>query len=385
VTQFSLLNAMSERDTDIEFDFFDEPETQEAPRRERAPRPGPPRPPAGPPTGFTPLLRLVGLVAFAILLVILLVVAIQSCQANGERAKYENYMKRVSDIAVDSQQIGRDVTTALTASTLKEPALEQKLAGLARRQELDVEKARKITPPPRLAQEHMNLIEALQFRVNGLVGLQRAFHATAKTKNTGQAATTLASQADRLIASDVVWDDNFKDPAKRVLEGQGVHVTVPDSNFLENPELASSASLASILDRIRGAQTGVTRGGLHGTSLVSVKALPRGTLLSTTAERTVFATDQLAFSVEVQNSGNSRELNIPVTLTIQQNPTPIVKHTTIDVIDPGQTKTVVFTHIGAVSFSGPTTIKVDVSPVPGETRTSNNTAEYKVLFSLTPP
>ena len=88
------------------------------------------------------------------------------------------------------------------------------------------------------------MIEALQFRVNGLVGLQRAFHATAKTKDTGQAATTLANQADRLIASDVVWDDNFKDPAKRVLESQGVHVTVPDSNFLENPELASSASLA---------------------------------------------------------------------------------------------------------------------------------------------
>ena len=38
--------------------------------------------------------------------------------------------------------------------------------------------------------QHMNLIEALQFRVNGLVGLQRAFHATAATKNTGQAAAT---------------------------------------------------------------------------------------------------------------------------------------------------------------------------------------------------
>src|SRR2546423_11607860 len=265
---------MSERDTDIEFDFSDEPETQEAPRRERTPRPGPPRPPTRTPAGFTPLLRLVGLVAFAILLVILLVVGFQSCQASGNRSKYENYMKKVSDIGDDSQQIGRDLTNLLTASAVKEPALESKLAGLARRQELDVERARKITPPARLVDEHRDLIEALQFRVNGLVGLQRAFHSTASTKSTTTAADTLAGQAERLLASDVVYADNFKDPAKRVLESQGVHVTVPDSVFLENPQLASSRSLASILDRIRGATTGVTRGGLHGTGLISVKALP---------------------------------------------------------------------------------------------------------------
>jgi hypothetical protein len=375
---------MSERDTDIEFDFFDEPETHGAPRRERAPRPGPPRPPAGPPTGLTPFLRLVGLVAFAILIVILLVVAVQSCQANGDRAKYQNYMKKVSDIALDSQSIGRELTTALTGSALKEPALERKLAGLARRQELDVERARKITPPPRLEEQHNNLIEALQFRVNGLVGLQRAFHDTASNKNTTQAATTLASQAERLIASDVVWDDNFKDPAKRVLAGQGVSVTVPDSNFLENPELASSRSLESILGRIRTTTTGVTPGGLHGTELVEVKALPKGTILSPSAETTVIESDQLSFAVIVKDSGNSQELNIPVTLTIQQTPKPIVKHTTIQVIDPGQETTVVFTHIGFVNLASPTTVKVAVSPVPGEKTISNNSADYSVLFSLAP-
>ena len=68
---------MSEHDTDIEFDFFeDEPPTQETSRTERlipgrGPR-GPQRPPRGP-TNLTPLLRLVGLVAFAMLIIVLLV------------------------------------------------------------------------------------------------------------------------------------------------------------------------------------------------------------------------------------------------------------------------------------------------------------------------
>jgi hypothetical protein len=55
---------MSEHDTDIDFDFFeDEPPTQEASRTERVvPRRGPQRPPRGP-TNLTPLLRLIGLIA----------------------------------------------------------------------------------------------------------------------------------------------------------------------------------------------------------------------------------------------------------------------------------------------------------------------------------
>ena len=39
--------------------------------------------------------------------------------------------------------------------------------------------------------------------------------------------------------------------------------------------------------------------------------------------------------------------------------------------------------IGAlVPFGEQTTVKVDVDPVPGETNTSNNTAEYPVIFTL---
>ena len=75
---------------DIEFDFFDEPETREDEPRRRAPRRsgdggGPPRRPVRPPAGFTPLLRLAGLIAFAILIIVLLVLWVQSCQGASNR------------------------------------------------------------------------------------------------------------------------------------------------------------------------------------------------------------------------------------------------------------------------------------------------------------
>ena len=52
-------------------------------------------------------------------------------------------------------------------------------------------------------------------------------------------------------------------------------------------------------------------------------------------------------------------------------------------INAGETKTVTFTNIDINGLFGlPTTLKVDVQPVPGEKTTTNNTADYKVIFSL---
>jgi hypothetical protein len=72
-----------------------------------------------------------------------------------------------------------------------------------------------------------------------------------------------------------------------------------------------------------------------------------------------------------------------VTLTIQKSPKPIVVRKTIDTILAGQTKTVTFTNLDINGLFGlPTTVKVDVEPVPGEVKTDNNSAEYRVIFSL---
>ena len=54
----------------------------------------------------------------------------------------------------------------------------------------------------------------------------------------------------------------------------------------------------------------------------------------------------------------------------------------IDLINPGETKTLTFGDLGQVSFSTRTVVKVNVEPVAGERNTGNNTAEYVVIFTL---
>jgi hypothetical protein len=373
---------MSERDSDIEFDFFeDEPTTAEAPADRAARRGG--RPPIRPPSGLTPLLRLIGLIGFAILAVVLLVFAVQSCRGSQKRETYEDYMSEVNEVATQSQQIGRQLNSLLTDPGAKLTDIRQQLSGLAQQQEQGVTQAEGIDPPGPLREVHPAVIEALQLRVSGLEGLDRAFEQTAQIRNANTAGQALAVQARRLLASDVVWDDLFKEPARTVLVDQGVRgVQVPDSNFLRNPALATPGLMTPIWQRVRGASTGGSACSPRGTGLISTKALPSGTDLSTTTLNTVEASENLGFSVTIENTGCSQEVSVPITLTIQKSPSPIVRKQTVAIINPGEQQTVTFRRIGQVPFAQRTSIKVEVTPVRTESRTSNNSAEYPVIFSL---
>jgi hypothetical protein len=373
---------MSERDSDIEFDFFeDEPATTEAQSTRPSRRGG--RPPIRPPAGVTPMLRLIGLIGFAILVVVLLVFAVQSCRGSQKQETYESYMGDVSEVATQSQQIGSRLDALLTDPAAKLSDIREQLSGLAQQQEQGVTAAEGIEAPGPLREIHPAVVQALQLRVSGLQGLDRAFEQTAQIRNKTNAGRALAVQARRLLASDVVWDDLYKDPARAVLGDQGVRgVQVPDSNFLRNPELATPSLMASVWERVRGASTGGRPCTPRGTGLVSVKALPAGTELSTQTLNTVEASERLGFAVTIEDTGCSQEVRIPVTLTIQKDPEPIVKTKTIGIINPGEQQTVTFTDLGQPPFATRTSIKVDVKPVTGETRRENNSAEYPVVFSL---
>jgi hypothetical protein len=384
---------MTERDADIEFDFWEEPESEQTQTIERVPRrtggppvpPGPPGPPRrtgggpGAPAGAAPLLRLIGLVAFAILIVVLLVFWVQSCRDSGKKNAYKHYLDKIGAVGRDSQNVGRDLADVLTTPGLKFSDLAQRLPGLITRQEGDVTRAQALKPPGPLRLEQQHAVEALEFRVSGLQGLRAALTKAATSKS-GNDASSLAEQARRLTTSDVLWDDLFYTPASLELKNQGIQGVAPtDSNFVQLPDFDSVRSWQDILDRLRGS---ATTGGLHGTALVVTRALPSNQELSTDTDNTIVASKDLGFGVTVEDSGDSQEVRVEVTLTIQQSPSPITKKQVIDVINAGQQKTVEFKNLGPVQFATKTAVKVDIKAVPGESNLDNNSAQYPVIFSV---
>jgi hypothetical protein len=368
----------TEPQSDIEFDFFDEsPTAESAPRRGMPRRRLPKRPPA--PPGGAQLYRLGVLIAGAIVLAVILILVVQSCRSNQKQSEYEGYVDDVSGAASASEELGGQLNTSLTTPGITLEDLRGDVEGLRDQQEQLLRSAQELQPPGPLLEQQESLVEAMQFRVNGLAGLATALTQVAQSSNAEQTGAALATQAQRLVASDIVYADAFQEPTALMLEEEGiVDVAVPGSKFVQNPEFASPTAWNLIVERLTQSPQA---GGLHGNGIQAVRWLPGGEQLSATEDNTVVASDRLAFEVVVENSGDSQETQVRVRLVIQQNPA-IRQERVIDLINPGETKTVRFSDIESVTFSTRTTLMVNVEPVPGETNEGNNSAQYRVIFTL---
>jgi hypothetical protein len=368
----------TETQSDIEFDFFDEsPTAESAPRRGLPRRRLPKRPPT--PPGGPQLYRLGVLIAGAIVLAVILILVVQSCRSNQKQSEYEGYVDDVSGVASASEELGGQLNTSLTTPGITLEDLRGDVEGLRDQQEQLLRSAQELQFPGPLLEQQESLVETMQFRVNGLAGLATALTQVAQSSNAEETGAGLASQAQRLVASDIVYADAFQEPTARVLEEEGIaDVPVPGSKFVRNPEFASPTAWNLIVERLTQSPQA---GGLHGNGIQAVRWLPEGEQLSASEDNTVVASDRLAFEVVVENSGDSQETQVRVRLVIQQNPT-IRQERVIDLINPGETKTVRFSDIGNVTFSTRTTLMVNVEPVPGETNEGNNSAQYRVIFTL---
>jgi hypothetical protein len=377
---------MNEYDSDIEFDFFEDVETREeaAPQERKGARPPggpPPRRPSGGPA-LTPTLRLVGLIAFAIVVIVLLVFWVQSCSSGSKKDSYSTYMGDVTTISRDSDTIGDQLSKALITPGIKSNALAATIDGLATRQQQGLSSAEGLKPPTPLREEDTSFIETLDFRVRGLRGLADTFRRTAGSQKVASTSAQLATQAQRLVTSDVVYRDRFRVPAITEMRTQGITgVPVPSSRFVESPDFGSPEYWTPVVNRVNNASSNATPTGFRGTGIVETKALPSGQVLSTSVENTITAGTDLGFAVTVKDTGDSQEIQVKVTLTIQQD-SPISATEVIDSINPAEEKTVIFRNLGKVDFVKPIVIKVDVQPVPGEANKDNNSAEYRAILSL---
>ena len=382
---------MAERDgpddDDLEFEFFDEPRTVEAPTRVQPPRgvPGateepPPVRPRAPGAG-TPVIRLAALIGGAIVIAVALVFGITSCRGGKSQSAYSNYFQSVSAVVHQSDAIGDQLSTLLATPGLSLDELESKLDSLAQQQAQAVTRAADLSPPSTLVAEQGSLVDTMQLRENGLTGMKLEASRIQPATEASVAGDALAAAGTRLTASDVVYADLFKARSEAVLKEKGITgVVVPASTFVSNPSDISSETLTQLIARIN--QTGTTGGGgKHGNGIEAVKILPSGQALDPNTDNQITVGKDMKIEVLVKNSGDFQETQVQVSLTIQQ--TPVIKKTqTIASINSGDTKTVTFGPFVDLQFAAPVTLKVAVKPVPGESNKSNNSYEYPVIFSL---
>ena len=381
---------MSTYDDGSEVEFFEEPETAEAPRRRRRVKPsrgGGPRPPAQPPQGAVALARLAGLVALAIAVVVGLVFWVDSCQGQSRHDEYASYLNSVQPIAQSSASALNAYAKVLGSRKLTLAGLQTKLDLWSRQQQEDYDRALQLVPPASLQAAHQEVLATLQLRAIGLAGMANKL-ATAGSKSANQVGADLASQAQVLPASDLVWSQLFRLPATETMKKLGViGVIAPPSQIVTNPEVISPHSFSEVYSRLHSTNTsgGVT--GVHGSQLVSTEAVSSGKTqtLSTSSPTTVDVAADLVFKVTFTDAGNYQEVKVPVTLKVSVFKDVVVNTTQkVAVIQKGQTQTVTFKNLNLPpkAFGNNATVTSIIGRVPGETNLTDNHASYPVFFSL---
>jgi len=376
-------------DDDLDFEFFeDEPRTVEtsarpttpAQRGPAVPKPGPMRPRG--PGGGTPIVRLAALIGGIIVIAVLIVVGVTSCRGDKAKGDYEDYMQSVGGLARSSDDVGSQFTQLLGKTGLTLDELQSQLTGLADQQAQVVQRTGQLEAPGAMLEAQQGLVDAMQLRENGLRGMAQAVSQIQPSTDPTEAGKILNEQGNRLIAGDVVYADSFQGRAEAVLKQEGVSgVQVPDSVFLTDPDLVSTASMTAMIERINQGGGGTETGGAHGNGITRVVVQPDGAELSPDIENEIVVTEGFAIEVFVENSGDFQETNVKVNLTIQGQPA-IKKSATIEIVNPGETATVTFTDFVELPYATSTTLKIAVKPVEGEQNTANNSVDYPILLTL---
>lgn len=383
---------MSTYDDETPLDFFEEPETLEAPgrprRRMRPQRAGGPRRPAPPPPGAVTLARLAGLVALAIAVVVGLVFWVGACQGQSKHDEYSSYMAQVQRIAQSSAATGTAaLAKAVTAPKLTVAGLQAKLEEWSRQQQVDYDEAVRLVPPAPLQAAHQEVLATLQLRAIGLAGLANVLGQVG-SKSPSVVAGLLAKQAQLLSASDLLWAELFRLPATQTMKRAGVvGVIAPPSQIVSNPEVISATSFQTVYQNLQATTPTGKVTGLRGSELLSTEAVAGSSVkqLASASPTTVVVAASLAFKVAFKNAGNFVETRVPVRLTVSVfNKTVVTKKKIVQAVQQGATATVVFANLGLPNsaFVEQATVNVEIGKVPGEKNLGNNRASYPVFFSL---
>jgi hypothetical protein len=348
--------------------FDDQPDPAVAPRGRRSGAPGGPRPYVA--------RRLIAIGAGVVLLILILL-GIRGCLDARKTRSFENYASDLSSIITQSNQLAQGLFQAFTSPPSKNNDLQSEVA--ADRGALDGlrQRVQNLDTPDELSDAESDFVTTYNLRSDALNGISEQLPAALGRTGRVDALTSMASDMKVLLASDVIFARGQAE-AQKALDDQGIDAKVDDSVFLPEPvdKWIDTNSLAVTLAPF-AAEASATS-GVHGLALLSAKI--DNTTLSTDTENTVNLNGTPQLQVEVQNGGDSDEVDVAVSYTLSGASGASTGQTTVSRIAAGQTAKATIPFSQAPPTGSPLTLEISVLPVPGETLFENNTLTYTVTF-----
>lgn len=307
-----------------------------------------------------------------LILLILLVLGVKGCLDARANRELSDYARDVAQIVEETQQTSKsffgklDDPGNLSVSDFVDQVNTDRSA-------LDTYATRidDLGTPGDMSQAQSNLELAYQLRAKAMEEIANKMPTALGEAGAEKAMDGIAKQMQKLLAADVIYEQVVRPEVDGVLASNGISDTnLPKSTFLPDEKWLEESAVSDALGGISGA-TGAATPGVHGTELVGVSVneseLIEGAPVSVSGEEGV------EVEVEVQNTGESPESGVTVSVTAEGN----TIDGEIDEIEVGEVG--IATILLTPAPSGEVTLEVEVEPVAGETITENNEASYTLL------
>jgi hypothetical protein len=308
-----------------------------------------------------------------LVLLILIVLGVKGCLDARANRELSDYARNVTAIVEETQQTSKTFFERLEdpGSASVTDFVDQVNAD---RSAMDGYQARidDLSTPGDMSRAQGNLELVYQLRANAMDEIADKMSTALGDAGAEKAMAGIAKQMQKLLASDVVYEQVARPEVDDVLASNGISDSdLPKSTFLADEKWLDEATVSDALSAVSGGVTS-TASGLHGTGLSSVSV--NGAELIEGAPTTISAEEAVEVEVNVQNQGESTENGVNVAVTYEGN---TVKGE-INELPAGEIGTAVIPL--TPTPSGEVTLEIEVEAVDGEQVTENNEASYTLLI-----
>jgi CARDB len=308
----------------------------------------------------------------ALILLILIVLGIKGCLDARAHSELSDYARKVGEIVEGTEQTSKRFFTKLEdPGNLSVTDFVNEVN--ADRSAMDAFRSRveSLGAPGDMSSPQRNLELTYELRARAMDTIAEKMSTALGDAGAEQAVGAIARQMQKLLASDVVYEQVVRPEADAVLADNGISDSdLPPSTFLPDQKWLEESTVSSALGAISG-NSGSTASGLHGLGLIGVSV--NGSELVEGGGATVSGEEGVEVEVTVQNQGESTENGVTVAVTVEGN----TLTGEIDELAAGEEGTATIPLTPAPK--GEVTLEVEAEPVPGEHVTENNEATYTLL------
>ena len=327
--------------------------------------------------------RAVALGAGALILILLLF-GVRGCLNSRAENALRDYNRNVESIVTSSNdQVSRPLFELFAGagadSNLTE--LQQSVNQIRVTADEDVERAEALDVPGDMEDAQLHLLQVLSFRAEGVEKIAEDLPSL-EGDQSEDAAGRIAGQMSAFLASDVIYASRVVPFITQVLADKEIDDEPPASVFLPDSQWIDAAfARRQLTGRGSGRTSSEPTPGTHGHGLVST-TIGDVTLQPGGVVNRVPASSNPVFNVTFANQGENDEFDVNVKVGVSAPGSSAINvQKRVDQTAAQTPEITLQVPLGKSPTVGtPSTVRVEVVPVPGEQTTDNNSSTYTVIF-----